>query len=64
MFQCFSMEFLFILSSKYALGVYFKSVNNAELSKRLDFDKLSEIFGDRLSPLQTNVKNDYSMCFV
>lgn len=48
----------------YALGVYFKSVNNVELSKRLDFDKLSEIFGDRLEPLQTNVRNDYSMCFV
>lgn len=45
----------------YAMSVYFSSVSDVEQSRRLDYGKLSEIFGDKLVHMQ---KSDYSTCFV
>ena len=46
------------------MAVFFGNVSDAEQSNRLDYERLSEAFGDRLGPLQTNVKSDYASCFV
>jgi len=48
----------------HAMAVFFGNVSDSEQSNRLDYEKLSQVFGDRLVPLQTNVESDYATCFV
>lgn len=49
---------------QYAMSVYFKGLNALEQSKLLDSHKISEVFGDRLIPLQMNTSSEYATCFV
>ena len=53
-----------ISNHQHAMAVFFGNVSNSEQSSRLDYEKLSKVFGDRLVPLQTNFQSDYAACFV
>jgi len=55
---------IFCFLKQYAMAVFLGNVTDAEQSNRLDYEKLSEVFGDRMVPLQTNVKSDYALCFI
>mmetsp|Transcript_17317 Transcript_17317/g.32805 ORF Transcript_17317/g.32805 Transcript_17317/m.32805 type:complete len:399 (-) Transcript_17317:87-1283(-) len=49
----------------FAMSVYFKGMNSLESSKLLDYEKISEVFGNQVIPLlQLNASSDYATCFV
>ena len=46
------------------MAVYFKDMNALEWSNRVDRQKIMDVFGDQLVPLQRNMHSDYATCFV
>jgi transcription initiation factor TFIID subunit 6 len=48
----------------YAMAIYMEKMEELDPSSRLDYDKYSEVFGDKLTPFYNRMSMDYSTCFV
>ena len=48
----------------YAMAIYMEKMEELDPSNRIDYEKYSEVFGDKLTPFYNHASMDYSTCFV